>query len=141
MLVNRLVLVAYVAVLAPLAFAGFRLARARRFKYHQYAMMTVTLFNWLLAFFIMSVSFKKHVVPALPSELAQPVFLTPTVHAFVGGISQFLATYLIVRMLGEERLPKFLVIKNFKLLMRLTLALWCLAMVLGIVTYVVWYVA
>jgi uncharacterized membrane protein YozB (DUF420 family) len=69
----------------------------------------------------------------------RPFFLSPTVHALVGGSGQVLATYLVLRMWLESVLPGFLLVKNIKTLMRLTLGLWFLSATLGIATYIFWY--
>jgi len=55
--------------------------------------------------------------------------------------AQGLATYLVIRMWLENVLPAFLLVKNIKRTMRLTLSLWLVTAALGVFTYIVWYVA
>jgi uncharacterized membrane protein YozB (DUF420 family) len=132
-------LLANVILLVPLMVIGYRYARGEKFSSHKIIMTSVTLLNWALIGLVMGVSMKEQVLSGIPDLLGRPFFLSPTIHALVGGSGQVLATYLVLRMWLENVLPGFLLVTNIKPLMRLTLGLWFLAAILGIATYIFWY--
>ncbi len=132
-------LLAYVLILVPLMLIGFYFARGKKFRNHKYVMTTITLANWVLIASIMAVSFNNNVSPGVPDRLKDSFFLSPTVHAAIALTAQILASYLVLRMWFEKRLPSWVMIKNFKPWMRLTLVLWLTAATLGIITYSIWY--
>lgn len=132
-------LLLFLLLLVPLMLIGFRYARRKRFQSHKYVMTAVTLLNWVLIALIMVVSYNDNVRPGLPDHLKHAFFLDPTVHALVALTAQFLATFLVIRMWFEKRLPKRLLVQNFKPWMRLTLGLWLVSATLGVVTYDEWY--
>jgi plastocyanin/uncharacterized membrane protein YozB (DUF420 family) len=132
-------LLAYILLLIPLMLIGFYFARGKKFRNHKYVMTLVTLINWILIALIMAVSYSDNVSPGIPERLKDNFFLSPSVHAGIALSAQILATYLVLRMWFEKRLPDWMMIKNFKPWMRLTLLLWIAAAGLGILTYGVWY--
>ena len=102
-------------------------------------MTAVTLFNWVLIAFLMAVSYRDGVAPEIPQGLGRLPILVPSVHLVLGATAQLLATYLVLRMWLENRLPRWLLLRRFKNLMRLTLALWLATATFGALTYTVWY--
>ena len=135
-----LTLLAYALILLPAMLLGFYFARRKKFSpQHKGTMTFITLMNWLLILFVMAVSYGASVRPALPDGLSQPIYLLPTIHLMIGALAQLLATYLLFRMWFEDELPGWLKVRRIKRWMRLTLVLWFLTVVLGIVLYVLWY--
>lgn len=133
-------LLAYVLILVPLMIVGFLYARRRMFEpQHKLIMTTITLLNWLLIIFVMMVSFTESVAPQIPDGLDDRIFLIPTIHLVTGGLAQLLATYLVIRMWFEKSLPGAFKVKNIKFYMRVTLSLWVVTAVLGILLYFTWY--
>lgn len=132
-------LLAYALLLVPLMVIGFYFARGKKFRNHKYVMTTITLANWVLIASIMAVSYSDNVSPGVPDRLKDSFFLSPTLHAAIALTAQTLATYLVLRMWFEKRLPGWVMIKNFKPWMRLTLGLWLTTAALGIITYGIWY--
>ena len=97
----------------------------------------MVLLNLILIALIMLPPFARDIVPGLPGRLSQPYYLLPTLHATLGGVTQLLGLYIILRA-GTDWLPESLRFQNYKLWMRTTLALWWSVILLGIATYYVW---
>src|SRR5258708_38652789 len=128
-----LVFLAYVVLIVPAVLVGFIFARRKMFEpYHKFTMTTITIVNWLLIIFVMFVSYRDYVLPEIPKNLGQLNILIPTLHLIPGLLAQLLATYLVIRMWFERQLPDWFKVKNIKLVMRTTLALWLLTFIIGI---------
>lgn len=139
-LLADLTLLAYLLILLPLMALGFIFARRGQFEpQHKLVMTGITLFNWLLIGLVMFSSFTGAVAPRIPDELGQPAIAVPALHALTGLLAQLIATYLVLRMWLERWLPGWLKVRRIKLYMRLTLTLWVVTALLGIVLYVTWY--
>ncbi len=139
-LLADITLLAYIFLIIPAMLVGFVFARRKMFEpYHKFVMTGITLFNWVLIFFIMAVSYGDSVAPNVPDELSDRNYLIPTIHLLTGGLAQLLATYLVIRMWFEKQLPDWFKVKNIKLFMRTTLALWLITALLGIGIYFTWY--
>ncbi|MCL4878184.1 MAG: DUF420 domain-containing protein [Anaerolineae bacterium] len=138
-LMSDLSLLAYVLLLVPSMVAGYLLARRKQFvPYHQVVMTAVVTFNWMLILFIMVVSFND-VSGDMPDNLSDEFYFLPLIHMLIALSAQLLGTYLVIRMWFENQLPAWAKVKKIKRYMRLTLAGWLIAAVLGVVTYVTWY--
>ena len=116
---------------------GTILARRRLYRAHAICQGSVVLLNLILIALIMLPPFARDIVPGLPGRLSQPYYLLPTLHATLGGVTQLLGLYIILRA-GTDWLPESLRFQNYKLWMRTTLALWWCVILLGIATYYVW---
>lgn len=152
-LLSDLSLVAYVLFIAPAMLIGFVFARQGKHRpHHQYLMNAVTFVNWLLIIFLMAVSYVNGVLPGLPGSLGQPAIFLPTLHLLFGGAAQILATYTVYRMWredtqvaaarkrGEREVTRYW-FKSAKPVMQAVLGLWLLTVVLGVATYISFYVA
>jgi uncharacterized membrane protein YozB (DUF420 family) len=139
-LMADLTLVAYILLVLPAMLIGFYFARRQMFVPHHRAMMTlIVLINWAVILFLMIASYSQAVAPSVPGRLGEPPFLFPSIHLLFGATAQILATILLIRMWFEYRLPAWARFEPIKRYMRLTLALWIITVVLGVVTYVTWY--
>ena len=112
---------------------GYGLAAIGRISAHQYNQTFWALFNIVLVMFIMIVSFFRQVVPGIPEQLLTARLATAIIHSLLGGLTVALAVFILLRMNGL--LPKFLRIKWWKNLMRLTLALYWVVGLFGLGTY------
>lgn len=137
-LASDLSLLAYVLLLVPGMIYGYLAARRMLFApQHKYAMTSVTLLNWGIILFLMTVSYSGSVpyyTNADPNKL-----IIPTIHLITGVIAQILATVNLIRMWFEYTLPRFFRYEPIKPQMRLTLALWLITAALGIGIYLTWY--
>lgn len=133
-------LVAYILVLIPAMLLGFVFARRKMFvPHHKYVMTSIVTLNWILIITIMAVSYFDSVAPNLADNSSDFSLILPTIHLVTGGLAQLLATYLALRMWFEKSLPDWIKVRNIKLFMRLTLALWLVTALLGIGIYARWY--
>lgn len=139
-LMSDLTVVAYVLLLLPLMLAGGVFALNKKFvPHHQVVMTLITILNWGLIAFTMWASFDfVSSNENVPDEFAYQVL--PYLHAGLGVVAQILATILVIRMWFEEALPASLRFK-VKNLMRLTLALWIMTALGGILMYNAWYLS
>ena len=124
-------LAAQIFILAGL-YAGFFLARRRRFARHADVQTTMVLLNLVLIAAFMLPSFYAYVIAggSTTGRVAQLMIG----HGVVGLVVEAFAIYLILRM-RTELIPPRLRIGNIKLAMRATLALWTLLVLLGVGIY------
>jgi plastocyanin/uncharacterized membrane protein YozB (DUF420 family) len=119
--------------------AGMGLARRRQFGWHRACQTTVVLLEVVLIAWVMAPSF--HDQGVLSHALAHPrntYYLVALVHAVLGIAGAGLGLYVVLSA-GTPLLPATLRLRNFKLWMRTTLAIWLVALGLGLATFRVWY--
>jgi uncharacterized membrane protein YozB (DUF420 family) len=119
--------------------AGALLARARCYRAHAACQSAVVLLNAGLIVMAMIPSFRDQVIPKLPSKIAKPFYGFATAHAVLGGIAELGALYVLLAA-GTKWLPERIRITRYKLWMRSVFVLWWLVLLVGIATYVRWYV-
>ena len=117
---------------------GMALARAGRFRAHQYCQTTVVLLNLALIAGLMAPSFDAQVKPHLNEAFSSAYFAVPLIHALLGTITEMLAIY-IVLVAGTSLIPASWRFTSYKPWMRTTLVLWWIVIALGIGIYGVWY--
>ena len=150
-LLADLTLVGYILVLVPLMLAGYQYARRGRHRpQHKWLMVAVTLANWVLIAGVMLAALRGDIAPNLPRQPANARYWLAALHALVGLPAQLLASFIVVRMLiedrqvsrakqrGERDLARYW-FRGARWTMRLTLVLWLAAALLGMVTYAVRY--
>jgi uncharacterized membrane protein YozB (DUF420 family) len=120
--------------------AGVILARQKRYKAHGACQTTVLLLNLWMIGFQMWPSFRLQIAPHLPRVLHKTYYTIATIHAALGTAAELLGMY-IVLVAGTKLVPPSLRFTQWKRWMRIELALWLLALALGIGTYYEWYVA
>jgi uncharacterized membrane protein YozB (DUF420 family) len=116
---------------------GMFLARTGFYRAHAICQSSVVLLNLVLIALIMLPPFARDIVPGLPRRLSQSYYWLPTLHATLGGVTQLLGLYILLRA-GTDWLPERLRFANYKLWMRTTFALWWSVILLGIATYYAW---
>ena len=87
----------------------------------------------------MSGSFREQVSPKIPAKLGKSYVALATAHGALGGILELTALYVLLAA-GTKLLPERFRIQRYKLWMRTVLAAWWLVLLLGVATYVRWYV-
>jgi plastocyanin len=112
---------------------GFFLARAKRYEQHGQVQTAMVLLNLIPIALAMIPSFYGYVVAggSTTGRVAQLMIG----HGVLGLVVEFFAIYLILRM-RTRLIPERWRIKNIKLAMRTTLALWALLVALGVGIYV-----
>ncbi len=119
---------------------GAVLARRRCYRAHAWCQSVAVLLNLPVIWFNMASSFHRQVAPMIPTNFADLYFLLAGVHGALGVAAELLALYVLL-VAGTDILPRWLRFSHYKPWMRAALALWWLALLLGFLTYVRWYVA
>ena len=118
---------------------GMALARRQQFRAHAVCQSSIVLLNLAVIAFTMIPSFRSHVSPKIPLRLGKPFYALATGHAALGSIAEIAGLYILLSA-GTSVLPEKLRPSNYKLWMRSVLLLWWLASLLGVATYLGWYV-
>jgi len=118
---------------------GALLARRKRYWEHAWCQSAVVLLNLLLIVAGMIPSFRANVAPKIPARLGRSFYALATVHAVLGSVVEVAGVYVLLAA-GTQILPAHLRIREYKTTMRTLLILWWLVLLLGLITYVRWYV-
>ena len=118
---------------------GAALARAKRFRLHAWCQSAVVLQNFAVIVLLMVPSFQVHVSPKIPAKLGKAYYGLATAHAALGGVTETAGVYILLAA-GTNILPQQFRLTKYKLWMRSVLVLWWLVLILGVATYVRWYV-
>jgi uncharacterized membrane protein YozB (DUF420 family) len=119
--------------------SGAFLARAKRFVAHGVCQTVVLALNLVMICFFMWPSFHSHVLPRIPKRLGKRFYAVATIHGVFGVLAEILGLY-IVLVAGTRILPETWRFKRWKLWMRIELALWWIVLLMGMMTYSVWFV-
>jgi uncharacterized membrane protein YozB (DUF420 family) len=118
---------------------GTVFARMKRFRAHAWCQSTVVLLNLVVIASMMVPSFHAHVAPKIPARLGKSYYALATAHGIVGSVAEITGLYILL-VAGTDVLPQRFRFTNYKPWMRTALVLWWLALMLGIATYIRWYV-
>jgi len=118
---------------------GAVLARRRKFRVHAWCQSVVVLLNSAIVALLMIPSFQDHVSRNIPAKLGRAYYALPTAHAALGSITEIAGLYILLAA-GTNVVPQQFRLTNYKLWMRTVLALWWLVLLLGLATYIRWYV-
>ena len=118
---------------------GALLARRKHYREHAWCQSAVVLLNLLLIVAAMIPSFRANVTPKIPARLGRSFYALATVHAALGSVVEVAGIYVLLAA-GTQILPAHLRIREYKTTMRTLLILWWLVLLLGLITYVRWYV-
>src|ERR1700693_2823919 len=118
--------------------SGAFLARAKHFVAHGICQTVVLVLNLVMICFLMWPSFHSNVLPRLPKRLGKRFYAVATIHGVLGVLAEILGLY-IVLVAGTKILSETWRFKRWKLWMRIELALWWIVLLMGVVTYWVWY--
>jgi uncharacterized membrane protein YozB (DUF420 family) len=118
---------------------GAVLARKGKFRVHAWCQSAVVLLNLAIVVLLMIPSFYVHVSRNIPAKLGKAYYALPTAHAALGSITEIAGLYILLAA-GTNVVPQRFRMTNYKLWMRSVLALWWLVLLLGLATYVRWYV-
>jgi uncharacterized membrane protein YozB (DUF420 family) len=118
---------------------GAVLARRTKFRLHAWCQSAVVLLNFAVVVLLMIPSFRVHVSPKIPVKLGKDYYAVATAHAALGSVTEIAGLYILLAA-GTNILPLQFRLTRYKLWMRSVLALWWLVLLLGVATYVRWYV-
>jgi len=117
---------------------GRTLARRGRYRAHAWCQSVVVLLNPVVILLVMVPSFRRSFAPPLPAGLGNSYYVLAAAHAALGVLAELFAAYILM-VAGTNILPKRLRYTSYKPWMRTALALWWLVLLLGVATYVRWY--
>jgi uncharacterized membrane protein YozB (DUF420 family) len=117
---------------------GAFLARAKRFMAHGICQSAVLVLNLAMICFLMWPSFYLDVLPRLPKRLGKRFYAVAAIHGFLGVLAEIFGLY-IALVAGTKILPEGWHFKRWKLWMRVELALWWFVLMMGALTYWIWY--
>jgi uncharacterized membrane protein YozB (DUF420 family) len=118
---------------------GMALARRGHYRAHAWCQSTVVLLNLVLIAFIMAPSFSHQVAWEVPAGLGDSYNAIAVAHGVLGAVAELLGLYILL-VVGTNILPERIRFTRYKPWMRTALALWWLVLLLGVGTYVRWYV-
>ena len=113
------------------------LARRGHYRAPAWCQSAVMLLDLVLTAFIMAPSFSHRVAWEVPASLGDSYNAIAVAHGTLGAVAELLGLYILL-VVGTNILPKHIRFTRYKPWMRTALALWWL--VLGVGTYVRWYV-
>ena len=119
---------------------GMVLARRQRYSAHAWCQSAVVVLNLIVISQVMLPAFRTQVAPKIPTRLARSYYAVATGHATMGCIAELVGVYIIL-VAGTRILPERLRFVRYKPWMRTELVIWWLTLLLGITTYVRWYIA
>jgi len=119
--------------------AGAVLARRRYYHAHACCQSAVVLLNLVVIGLAMAPSFYIQLAPKIPHSLRKSYYAIAAGHAALGLVAELAGLYVILAA-GTSVLPNCLLLQNYRRWMRATLVLWWVVLLLGVATYVRWYV-
>ncbi|HEV2317063.1 MAG TPA: hypothetical protein VGV89_05765 [Thermoplasmata archaeon] len=135
---SDLVLVVEIAIAAMLV-VGMFVARTGRIRVHMYLQSSMVLVNLPVVLSWMVPQYLTYVLPGLPREIGDPVYLFPTVMLVLGAAAESIGVYILL-VAVTNWIPERIRFRNYKLWMRGELVLWWSVLVFGFSTYYIWYV-
>lgn len=119
---------------------GALFAKRKRYRAHAICQTTVLLLNLVMIAAVVWPAMRQQVLPAFPSVLGKWHFAMPSIHALLGAMAEVLGLYIVV-VARTKVVPLRLRFTNWKTWMRTGLVLWWMALLSGLGTYYVWYIA
>jgi uncharacterized membrane protein YozB (DUF420 family) len=119
---------------------GMLLARRGRYRAHAWCQSAVILLNLVAITLTMAPSFRRSFAPTIPAAFHNSYYALAAVHAALGSVAELLGLYILV-VAGTSIVPKRLRFTRYKPWMRTALVTWWVVLLLGMGTYVRWYVA
>lgn len=118
---------------------GALLARRRWYRAHAFVQSAIVLANLGLIALTMVPPFRERLVPAIPARLGRPYVLIAVVHGALGALTEILGLYVLL-VAGTRLVPEALRFSRYRPWMRAVLVSWWVVLLLGLATYVRWYV-
>lgn len=118
---------------------GMVLARRGRYRAHAWCQSAVVLLNLVVIALTMAPSFGRQVAPDIPMGLGESYYALAVAHGALGAVAEALGLYILL-VAGTNILPERIRFARYRPWMRSTLAIWWLVLLLGVGTYIRWYV-
>ena len=119
--------------------AGAALARRGRFRAHAWCQSLVVMLNLLVILLSMLPSFRHSFPPPASTASWNSYYILAGTHAALGTLVELLALYILL-VAGTNALPERWRFRRYKTWMRAALLTWWATMLLGVATYLRWYI-
>jgi hypothetical protein len=116
------------------------LVRAGHVRLHAYLQSSIVFVNIPVVLVWMLPSYLTNVLPGLSSGWSMPFYWVPTLMLIIGVAAEALGVYVIL-VAGTNWIPERWRFRRYKIWMRTVLGLWWAVLLLGLLTYYVWYVS
>ncbi len=117
---------------------GAVLARKRLYRAHAWCQTAAVLLNLAVITRYMVPIFRREVIASLPAGLGDFSYLLAAAHGATGAMAELFAVYILLAA-GTNYLPRRLRFVHYASWMRSALVLWWLTLLLGLATYLNWY--
>lgn len=129
---------AMMILFAVLLTVGVVFAVKGKYGAHRGIQTTAVILNLIFVFWMMVLPYRDFILPGIPQQLNETFYWLTTLHALSGLVAFTLGTFIVLRANGL--MIKSLQFNNYKLVMRISYALYMLTVLLGIAVYYVWFV-
>jgi len=119
-------------VVLVLLIGGYWLKRMKKFRQHGITMLTSVVLHTVMILAWMIPSFSSFLGPSVSINLADMIVVTILVHAFMGIAADLLGIWLVASWRLRADMKTCFAKKS---IMRVTITLWLIALVLGIMLY------
>ena len=123
---------------AALLTIGVVFAVKGKYDTHRWVQTVAVILNIIFVLWMMILPYRDFIAPGIPQQLNETFYWLTTLHAVVGAVAFILGTFVVLRANGL--MIKALQFNNYKLVMRISYALYMLTVLLGIGVYIVWFV-
>jgi len=129
---------AMMILFAVLLTVGVVFAVKGKYGAHRWIQTTAVILNLIFVFWMMVLPYRDFILPEIPQQLNETFYWLTTLHALSGLFALVLGTFVVLRANGLMIKP--LRFNNYKLVMRISYALYMITVLLGIAVYYVWFV-
>ncbi|MCH7662593.1 MAG: DUF420 domain-containing protein [Chloroflexi bacterium] len=125
-------------LMAAILTVGYYLVRKGRYEGHKWVQTSGVALNVILVLWFMVLPYRDFIVGDLGGPRETIFYYATTMHATVGFFAFILGSFVVLR--GHNLVPMRLRFSQYKLYMRTAYTLYMLTTVLGVWTYLTWFV-
>lgn len=129
---------AMMILFALLLTVGVVFAVKGKYETHRWIQTTAVILNLIFVLWMMILPYRDFILPGIPQQLNETFYWLTTLHALSGLCAFVLGTFVVLRANGLMIKP--LRFNNYKLVMRISYALYMFTVLLGIAVYYIWFV-
>ena len=128
-----------IMILAGIAFTvGAVLALRQRYEAHRWVQTATVVISTIFVLWMMILPFRDFILPGVPDRIGEQFYAVTILHAAVGLVALPFGLYVTLR--GNNLMPNRLRFSNYKPYMRAAYGLYMATILLGIWTYIAWFV-
>lgn len=128
-----------ISILIAIMFTlGYYLARKHKYEAHKWFQTTGAVLNIILVLWLMILPYRDFIVRDTGGPRESVFYFVTSIHALVGVFAFIFGNFVVLR--GHKLVPKFLRFENYKPYMRVAYTLYLVTTLLGVWTYLTWFV-